>query len=56
MEMMVMVKILMEMPPPNPRRSGDVDGVNFPFTGGSNASGSTLSRSRRELSSPSSPQ
>jgi hypothetical protein len=30
---MAVVKILMEMPPPKPRRSGDVDGVDFPFVG-----------------------
>jgi hypothetical protein len=50
--MMVLVKMLMVMPPPNHRRSGDVDGVTFPFIGGTGAAGSALSRSRRGLSPP----
>jgi hypothetical protein len=50
--MMVLVKTLMEMPPPKPRRSGDVDGVDFPFTEGTGAVGSALSRSRRGLLPP----
>jgi hypothetical protein len=41
--MMVLVKMLMEMPPPKPRRSGDVDSVDFSLTGGTGATGSTLS-------------
>jgi hypothetical protein len=31
--MMVVMEMLMEMPPPKPVRSGDVYGVDFPFTG-----------------------
>ena len=41
--MMVLMDMLMEMPPPKPRRSGDVDGVDFTFTGGTGATGSALS-------------
>jgi hypothetical protein len=37
MVMMVMMEMLMEMPPPTSRRSGDDDGVDFPFTGGTGA-------------------
>jgi hypothetical protein len=42
-----MVMVMMEMLPRTPRWSGDVNGVNFPFTRGSAAVGSALSRSRR---------
>jgi hypothetical protein len=49
--MMVLMEMLTEMPPPKPRRSGDVDGVDFPFTGGTGAAGSALSRSRRTFAS-----
>jgi hypothetical protein len=45
MEIVVMM-VLMEMSPPKPRRSGDVDGVDFLFTGGSGATGSDFSCSR----------
>ena len=41
---------------PKPRRSGDDDCVDFPFTGGTGAAGSALSRSRRGLSPPPPPQ
>jgi hypothetical protein len=50
--MMLLVEMLMEMPPPKPKRSGDVDGVHFPFTGGTGAAGSALFQSRRGLSPP----
>jgi hypothetical protein len=56
MEIVVMMEMLMEMPPHKPRRSGDVDGVDFPFTGGTGAAGSALTRSRRGLSPPPPPQ
>jgi hypothetical protein len=45
--MMVLMEMSMEMPPPKPRRSEDVDGFDCPFTGGTGAAGSALSRSRR---------
>jgi hypothetical protein len=54
--MMVVMEMLMEMPPPKTRRSGDVDGVDFPFTGDTGATGSALFRSRRGLSPPPPPQ
>jgi hypothetical protein len=47
---MVMVKMLMKMPSHKPRRSRDINGFDFPFTGGTGAAGSALSRSRRVLS------
>jgi hypothetical protein len=59
MEMVVMrvlMEMLMEMPPPKPRKSGDVDGVDPPFTEGTGATGSALSWSRIGLSPPMSPQ
>jgi hypothetical protein len=31
--MMVLMEILMEMPPTTSIRSGDDDGIDFPFTG-----------------------
>jgi hypothetical protein len=49
---LVMMMVLMERPPPTPRRSGDDNGINFPVTRGSGAAGSALSRSRRGLSPP----
>jgi hypothetical protein len=52
----VLMEMLMEMSPPTSRRSGDDNGVDFPFTGGTGAAGSTLSRSRRGLSPPPPPQ
>jgi hypothetical protein len=42
---MVAMAVLMEMPPTTSRRSGDDDSVDFPFTGGTGAVGSALSRS-----------
>jgi hypothetical protein len=53
---MVLMMVLMEMPPHKPRRSGNVDGVDFPFTGGTGAVGSALSQTRRGLPPPSLPQ
>jgi hypothetical protein len=50
--MMVPMEMLMEMPPSKPRRSGDVDDVDFPFTGDTGAAGAALSRSGRGLSPP----
>ena len=41
---------------PKLRRSGDDDGIDFPFTEGTGAAGSALSRSRRGLSPPPPPQ
>jgi hypothetical protein len=35
--MMVLMELLVEMPPPKSRRSGDGDGVDFPFTRGTGA-------------------
>jgi hypothetical protein len=54
--MRVLMEMLMEMPPPKPRKSGDVYGIDFPFTGGTGAARSALSRSRRGLSPPPPPQ
>jgi hypothetical protein len=54
--MMVLMKMLMEMSFPKPRRSGDVDGIDFPFTGGTGAVGSALSQRRRGFSPPPPPQ
>jgi hypothetical protein len=47
MVMMVLMDMLMEIPPPMSSRSGDDDGIDFPFTEGTGAVGSALSRSRR---------
>jgi hypothetical protein len=54
--MMVLMEMLIEMPPLKPRSSGDYDGVNFSFTGGTGAGGSALSRSRTVPSPPPPPQ
>jgi hypothetical protein len=47
--MMVLMYMLMEMPPPTPRMSGDDDGFDFAFSDGLGAVVSALSRSRRGL-------
>jgi hypothetical protein len=54
--MMVLMEMLMEMPPTKPRRSGNDDGVDFPFTGGTDAAGVAISRSRSGLSPSPPPQ
>jgi hypothetical protein len=41
---------------PTSRRSGDNDGVDFPFTGGTDAAGVAISRSRSGLSPSPPPQ
>jgi hypothetical protein len=48
--MMVLMEMLMDRPPPTPRRSGDDDGVDFPLTRGSGVLQAILSRSRRGIS------
>jgi hypothetical protein len=44
--------VLMERPPPTPRRSGDGDDVDFLLIGGPGTAESVLARSRRGLSPP----
>ena len=50
--MMMLMEMVMEMPPPTPRRSAGDDGLDFPFSGGLRAAGSALSQSRRGLLPP----
>jgi hypothetical protein len=49
---MALTDMFMERRLPTPRRSGDDDGVDFLLTRGSDAAGSSLSRSRRGLLPP----